>query len=135
MAKSTGLVAELQQLFKEVERDLMTRCDEPDLEWAQHLRRECDTARARQRTALTWTDWRSAEISHDRLEAPDLWRDGMGPRIRSVASLPQQVKHDDEVMSALPTLTRVHDPDVAEEAVPFLAAYRYKESGMGKRAE
>lgn len=63
MAKSTGLVAELQQLLKAVERDLTTRCDEPDLEWAQHLRREYDTARARQRTARTWTDWRSGEIS------------------------------------------------------------------------
>ena len=78
----------------------------------------------------------------DRLEAPDLWSGPGGPATRSVAQIADAVRHDGQVQGALSLLFGV-DADrvkaigllMAGEAVPFLAAYRYKPSGLIKRAE
>jgi hypothetical protein len=57
------LVKDLQQQVKLLEADLRTRTDEASDSWGQQLRAEYDTARARGRTALTWTEWRDGEIA------------------------------------------------------------------------
>lgn len=79
----------------------------------------------------------------DRLEDKRFWFDRQGrPTPRSVASLADVASRDDELtgvlalwegrpdVSVLSSLEKLLTP----EAVPFLAAYRYKDSGMRKRA-
>ena len=78
----------------------------------------------------------------DRLEDPGLWSGPSGPRAVSVAQLADAVRHDEEIQGALQLLYGT-DVDVVkaltvlttEEAVPYLAAWRYKPSGLVKRAE
>ena len=78
----------------------------------------------------------------DRLEDRRFWFDPQGrPRPRSVAQLADEVGRDAHLVSVLglwegwpdvpvtQSLTRL----LADEAVPFLAAYRYKDSGLRKR--
>lgn len=78
----------------------------------------------------------------DRLEDRRYWFDPQGrPFPRSVAQLADEVSRDEDMVSVLgvwegrpdvpvtQSLTRL----LADEAVPFLAAYRYKESGLRKR--
>ncbi|HXT92813.1 MAG TPA: BREX-2 system adenine-specific DNA-methyltransferase PglX [Trebonia sp.] len=78
----------------------------------------------------------------DRLEDRKFWFDAQGrPLPRSVAQLADEVTRDTDLVSVL--ALRAGRPDVpvtqslvrllADEAVPFLAAYRYKDSGMRKR--
>jgi SAM-dependent methyltransferase len=80
----------------------------------------------------------------DRLEAPALWSDPQGrPQPQSVSQLADRVRRDRDLLSVLELL--VGRPDyqltaelarlLADQAVPFLAAYRYTESGLRKRAE
>lgn len=79
----------------------------------------------------------------DRLEAPELWDDGNGPLARSVGELASALRHDTFVrdLATILTGTTEHDlaavltPLVADEAVPYLAALRYKESGVEKYRE
>ncbi|MGO0575484.1 BREX-2 system adenine-specific DNA-methyltransferase PglX [Ornithinimicrobium panacihumi] len=79
----------------------------------------------------------------DRLEDRRYWFDNQGrPAPRSVAQLADLVARDEEVMDVLAlwegrrdvplttSLTRL----LVDEAVPYLAAYRLKETGMRKRA-
>jgi len=76
----------------------------------------------------------------DRLEAPELWDDGNGPLARSVGELASALRHDAFVrdLATILTGTAEHDltavltPLVADEAVPYLAAHRYKDSGIEK---
>ncbi|SDQ14834.1 BREX-2 system adenine-specific DNA-methyltransferase PglX [Actinopolyspora saharensis] len=79
----------------------------------------------------------------DKLEERSLWFDRQGrPRPQSVAQLADRLGRDEEFVSVLELW--VGSPDVpvatslqqllADQPVPFLAAYRYKESGMDKRA-
>ena len=76
----------------------------------------------------------------DRLEAPELWDDGNGPLARSVGELATALRHDAFVrdLATILTGTTEHDltavltPLVADEAVPYLAAHRYKDSGIEK---
>ena len=78
-----------------------------------------------------------------RLEESELWQVESGPRVLSVAQLADRVRADEQLLEALRLLTRAVDIDVtaelgkllADQAVPFLAAYRYSESGLRKRAE
>jgi len=78
----------------------------------------------------------------DRLEDKRFWFDRAGrPTPRSIAQLSDEVSRDPDLVSVLAlwegrpdvpvlaTLTRL----LAEEAVPYLAAYRYKENGLRKR--
>lgn len=78
----------------------------------------------------------------DRLEDTRFWFDSHGrPAPRSVAQLADEVARDPDLSSVLmlwigrpdapvtETLTRL----LADQGVPYLAAYRYKESGLRKR--
>jgi Eco57I restriction-modification methylase len=78
----------------------------------------------------------------DRLEERRFWFDTQGrPLPRSVAQLADDVTRDADTVSVLALWEGRPDVPVtqslvrllAEEAVPFLAAYRYKESGLRKR--
>src|SRR5690606_20310090 len=76
----------------------------------------------------------------DRLEQPELWQDAHGPAPRSVAQLATALRHDTVALDLARILTGHDDPDltavladlVADQAVPYLAAHRYKPSGVEK---
>ncbi|WP_198163161.1 BREX-2 system adenine-specific DNA-methyltransferase PglX [Cellulosimicrobium sp. TH-20] len=88
------------------------------------------------------TDLREAarDALLDRLEVPELWADGNGPLARSVGELASALRHDAFVrdLATILTGTTEHDltavltPLIADEAVPYLAAHRYKDSGIEK---
>lgn len=80
----------------------------------------------------------------DRLEDRSLWFTQQGtPQMLSVAELAGRVEKDPEFITALDLWAGKKDAPVtetlvkllADEAVPYLAAMRYKESGLRKRAE
>lgn len=76
----------------------------------------------------------------DRLEDPSLWQDQQGPTTRSVAELADLLRADPVLKELARALTGTAEPDlgavigalVPDEAVPFLAAYRYKPAGVEK---
>ena len=78
----------------------------------------------------------------DRVEAKQFWFDGQGrPLPRSVAQLADDVARDADLVSVLALWEGRPDLPVtqslvrllADEAVPYLAAYRYKDPGLRKR--
>lgn len=78
----------------------------------------------------------------DRLEDRRFWFDAQGrPTVRTVAQLADEVARDRDLASVLALWVGRPDAPVtetlvtllADQAVPFLAAYRYKESGLRKR--
>ena len=78
----------------------------------------------------------------DRLEDRRFWFDGQGrPLPRSVGQLADEVARDADLVSVLALWEGRPDVPVtqslvrllADEAVPYLAAYRYKDSGLRKR--
>ncbi len=80
----------------------------------------------------------------DRLEDKTLWFTAQGtPLMLSVAELAGRMEKDLEFITALDLWAGKKDAPVtdtlvkllADEAVPYLAAMRYKESGLRKRAE
>lgn len=80
----------------------------------------------------------------DRLEDRRFWVDPQGrPRPRSIAQLADDVARDADLTSVLELWEGRPDVPVTQsltklmtdEAVPFLAAYRYKDSGLRKRAD
>ncbi|HZO64328.1 MAG TPA: BREX-2 system adenine-specific DNA-methyltransferase PglX [Kribbellaceae bacterium] len=79
----------------------------------------------------------------DRLEAEHLWRDGKKARLLSVAQLADRIGTDPDFRSVLALYCGRDDYDLtaeltkltADEAVPFLARYRYKPSGLAKRRQ
>jgi hypothetical protein len=79
----------------------------------------------------------------DRLEAEALWRRPGAGRPTSVAVLADEVSADPDFRLVLDLYCGRDDYDVtseltrlvADEAVPFLAAYRYKPSGLDKRLQ
>lgn len=76
----------------------------------------------------------------DRLEDPELWQDAQGPVTRPVAELADLLRADSVLKELARALTGNAEPDLAavigglapDEAVPFLAAYRYKPAGIEK---
>ena len=76
----------------------------------------------------------------DKLEDPTIWHDGQGPTTRSVAELADLLRADLALKELARALTDTGEPDLAavigglvpDEAVPFLAAYRYKPAGVEK---
>lgn len=80
----------------------------------------------------------------DRLEAPELWRDNASrPQPRSIAQLADRLAGESDFLSVLDLWTGRSGSDVVKELtrllvdahVPFLAALRYKDSGLRTRAE
>ncbi|KXF57186.1 DNA methylase [Rhodococcus sp. SC4] len=80
----------------------------------------------------------------DKLEDPSLWFTPQGtPLLRSVSELAGHVEKDAVFVEALDLWAGKKDAPVtatlvkllADEAVPYLAALRYKDSGLRKRAE
>ena len=78
----------------------------------------------------------------DRLEDRRFWLDGQErPTPRSVAQLADEVARDADLVSVLALWSGRRDAPVteslvrllADEAVPYLAAYRYKDPGLRKR--
>lgn len=79
----------------------------------------------------------------DRLEQPALWRDRDGrAQVRSAADLAQAMARDVDFGSVFDLYLGTREYDLAsqldellrDEAVPYLAAHRYKEPGMRTRA-
>ncbi|PRC56416.1 hypothetical protein C6A85_38725, partial [Mycobacterium sp. ITM-2017-0098] len=76
----------------------------------------------------------------DRIEDPVLWQDPQGPITRSMAELADLLRADPELKELARALTGIAEPDLGavigglapDEAVPFLAAYRYKPVGVEK---
>ena len=78
----------------------------------------------------------------DKCEDRSLWYDGDEPRPMTVNRLADRLRADAEVVA---TARQLKGPDadladvlkeiIADEHVPFLAAYRYKPSGLDKRAQ
>lgn len=76
----------------------------------------------------------------DRLEAAEIWRDEQGPVVRSVAEVADLLRTDDVLKELVALYAETAEPDLVKvvgtlieaEAVPFLAAYRYKPSGLEK---
>jgi hypothetical protein len=92
-----------------------------------------------------WEDMQRDALTEwvlDRLETAHLWRDDHGPRVLSVAQLADLLRTDLDLRDVLVLLTGKPDLDLtaelgrlfADEAVPYLAPHRYKESGLRKRA-
>lgn len=80
----------------------------------------------------------------DKIENPRLWANQQGmPQPRSVGELAGELGRDPEFIEALDLWAGHRDAPVAEtmvkllsdQAVPYLAAWRYKDSGLRKRAE
>ncbi|WNG83726.1 BREX-2 system adenine-specific DNA-methyltransferase PglX [Mycobacterium sp. ITM-2016-00316] len=75
-----------------------------------------------------------------RLELPALWQDAGGPINRSAAELADELRKDALVKELAAALTGSREPELtalierlaSDEAVPFLAAHRYKPSGVEK---
>jgi len=78
----------------------------------------------------------------DRLEGRRFWFAGPTPTPKSISQLADEVSRDDDLVSVLQLWEGRPDVPVVQsltklltdEAVPFLAAYRLKESGLRKRA-
>jgi hypothetical protein len=94
----------------------------------------------------TWDDQLPGALRDfvlDRLEEPSLWSDASGPRVASVAQLADRVRGDEQLVEAVRMLRGAVEVDLtrelgallADEAVPYLAAHRYKDPGLRKRAE
>ncbi|MGY1793089.1 BREX-2 system adenine-specific DNA-methyltransferase PglX [Geodermatophilus sp. SYSU D00525] len=79
----------------------------------------------------------------DRLEDAELWRDHQGPSTRSVVQLADLLRNDELLNELARELAGNQEPDLVAvigslaltEAVPYLAAYRYKLSGLEKFRE
>lgn len=80
----------------------------------------------------------------DKLEEPTLWFTQQGtPQPRSIGELAGEMERDPEFLTALDLWVGQKDAPVtanlvkllSTEAVPYLAALRYKDSGLRKRAE
>jgi len=63
MIDSQVLLADLKKQLKLLEADLRQRAVEPGLPWAEMLQAEHAAASARERTALTWSEWSKGEVS------------------------------------------------------------------------
>ena len=123
-----------------VERRLAEMDNNPHirlLERPEYKRRWATTSWETQQTEALRT------VALDRLERADLWRDAHGAVTLSIAQLADRTRDDEVLRSVLELLAGSAQLDVVQtltallkdEAVPFLAAYRLKESGMIKFRE
>ncbi len=122
-----------------VERRIKTIEEHPLLHLIE--RPECK----RRWASRPWEDMQADALRDwllDRLESEHLWCDDSGPRVLSVAQLADEVRDDKDLRSVLDLYVGRPDYDltaelsnlVKDEAVPYLAAHRYKESGLRTRA-
>jgi hypothetical protein len=63
MIESGLLLADLKKELRKLENDLRARAEDVEGGWAQKLRSEYDRAARRERTGLSWIDWRNGEVS------------------------------------------------------------------------
>lgn len=63
MIDSTLLLADLKRELKALEDDLRLRAEDAGNPWGERLRDEHGAAKARERTGLSWIDWRNGEVS------------------------------------------------------------------------
>jgi len=93
----------------------------------------------------TWEQMETAALRDwllDRLESRNLWFAQGRPRIRSIAQVADALAANHEFVDVLRLWSGQRDVEVtvalskllADEHVPFLAAHRYKESGLRARA-
>jgi hypothetical protein len=135
----TELPTHWPELYKAVvKRRIQIIEERPDIALIE--RPEC-----KRRWAATPWDVHEKEVLKnwllDRLEAENLWREAGRARVLSVAQLADRVGADEDFRSVLALYRGRDDYDfaaeltrlVVEEAVPFLAAYRYKDGGLRKR--
>jgi len=92
----------------------------------------------------TWDQLRATAVREailDRLEARELWQDGSNrPMVRSIAQLADALRRDERLRELLIIHTGSHDYDfgielgklVDAQAVPAVAALRYKPAGLQK---
>ena len=137
--------ATIPNMWPETYQDLVARRIEviqsrPDIELME--RPECK----RRWEGDSWEVQEKAALQGwllDRLEGESLWRGPAAGRPMSVAVLADVVGADADFRSVLDLYCGRDDYDpaqeltklVADEVVPFLAAYRYKLSGLDKRAQ
>ena len=57
-----NLVKAAQAQVKLLTEDLRDRSESTEDPWAKELRKEYDQARKRERTALSWSEWRDGEV-------------------------------------------------------------------------
>jgi hypothetical protein len=124
-----------------VERRIALIEERPDLALIERpeCKRRWATKRWEEQEREALRDW-----VLDRLEQPSFWSDPQGrPQPQSVSQLADRVRRDPDLLSVLALL--VGRPDyqlttelarlLADQGVPFLAAYRSTESGLRKRVE
>lgn len=63
MIDSAALLADLQRQLKALQEDLKARAEDRSNEWGARLREEHLRAQARERTGLSWIDWRDGEVA------------------------------------------------------------------------
>ncbi|MGP5071079.1 BREX-2 system adenine-specific DNA-methyltransferase PglX [Arthrobacter rhombi] len=78
----------------------------------------------------------------DRLEDPALWSDSQGPGLRTISDLAQALRNDAILHELAGVYTETAHPELVDvlrlalsEAVPYVAAQRYKPSGLEKFRE
>ncbi|MPV35654.1 BREX-2 system adenine-specific DNA-methyltransferase PglX [Georgenia subflava] len=62
MIDSARLLTDLRRQLTLLTRDLKAQAEDPSLHWSQDLRRQHREATERERTALTWPEWRDGEV-------------------------------------------------------------------------
>ncbi len=62
MIDSTALLADLRAQLKVLTADLRAQAEDPTVGWARQLRAQFTEATSRERTGLSWVDWRDGEV-------------------------------------------------------------------------
>lgn len=63
MIESKALLSDLKKELSALEVDLTERAEDPSTDWGAQLREDYERAKNRDRTGLSWIDWRGGEVS------------------------------------------------------------------------
>lgn len=63
MIESKALLSDLKKELSALEADLTERAEDPSTDWGALLRADYERAKNRDRTGLSWIDWRGGEVS------------------------------------------------------------------------
>lgn len=63
MIESKALLSDLKKELSALEADLTERAEDPSTDWGSQLREDYERAKNRNRTGLSWIDWRGGEVS------------------------------------------------------------------------